>query len=816
MCPRRERQASHAPLLRIVRMLCTPARAIRRLRVTRCWCPVATRYDSEALSRHIQIFEDVYMDDSDQLGQRYPRSKLNVQSMDPVDMAKLLSTDLSKSPGHVHLVSILRHLVMLPGDSKTWPKHVQVIDEVVQQLCVQSQTGDDPDLAPLTSINVHKLVDHYVAQSEVTAAQQERNAAVAAQEDYKARCKKAEEGHENEKIDKEALKKSLNKKVSKLAKDNGELQQGNDEMAAKLKELEAKLVRSEHQLAAALAAKPGQAPPPPYKDGAGAVPNMPATATATVAPPPPPPPLPGSNGLAPPPPPPPPMPGQAGGIPPPPPPMPGMGAGMPPMPGMPAPIHLPPRNVPKPSSQLKSFNWAKIGNQKLPTSMWLDLNEERAHPSIDHKEFEQRFSAFQRKNKARQDGAGTDSSATETLRPSEISVIDGRRAQNCTIVLMNLKMTNRKIHHAILSLDEEGVLSNDIVEQMIKYVPSPEEIAMLKELEAQVDLFSPADRFMWEMNRIPRYEQRLKAMFFMRKLRERLDFIKPRCESAKLAAQQVLQSKGLHRLLELTLALGNYMNRGARGGAYGFQIKSLLSTVDTKSSVSRDYTLLHYMIELVDTKEYFTPTRALETSLSNVSGGSKVNLVELDKEASIVRKGFKELETELNLQKTSKGPALEGDSFTDVVDDFIKANKREFVDIEQDMQAMRKEFATCLVKFSGDATTKSEPEEFFGIFEQFLGLVDRARKENETKRRKEEEEQRKQAAAASEAERIREHKKRHSKALVQPELDDLITALKSGDFVAPSPSRIANASRLRATKRSRARTSTQNERESFS
>ena len=92
------------------------------------------------------------------------------------------------------------------------------------------------------------------------------------------------------------------------------------------------------------------------------------------------------------------------------------------------------------------------------------------------------------------------------------------------------------------------------------------------------------------------------------------------------------------------------------------------------------------------------------------------------------------------------------------------------------------------------------------MFEQFLGLVDRPRRENEKKGRKEEEEQKMEDAAASEAERIRElehQKRRHRKALVQPELDDLITAFESGDFVAPSPSRITNASRLRVTKRSR-------------
>ena len=30
------------------------------------------------------------------------------------------------------------------------------------------------------------------------------------------------------------------------------------------------------------------------------------------------------------------------------------------------------------------------------------------------------------------------------------------------------------------------MLSNDIIEQMLKYVPTPEEVAMLKELESQV------------------------------------------------------------------------------------------------------------------------------------------------------------------------------------------------------------------------------------------------------------------------------------------------------------------------------------------
>lgn len=50
-------------------------------------------------------------------------------------------------------------------------------------------------------------------------------------------------------------------------------------------------------------------------------------------------------------------------------------------------------------------------------------------------------------------------------------------------------------------------------------------------IELQVDLFAPADRFLWEMHLIPRYEQRLMAIFFKRKLVERMEYVEPRVRS---------------------------------------------------------------------------------------------------------------------------------------------------------------------------------------------------------------------------------------------------------------------------------------------
>lgn len=68
------------------------------------------------------------------------------------------------------------------------------------------------------------------------------------------------------------------------------------------------------------------------------------------------------------------------------------------------------------------------------------------------------------------------------------------------------------------------------------------------------------------------------------------------------ASKQLMRSKRLQKLLEIVLALGNYMNRGQRGNARGFTIASLNNMVDTKSSINKQITLLHYLVDTVENR----------------------------------------------------------------------------------------------------------------------------------------------------------------------------------------------------------------------
>lgn len=58
--------------------------------------------------------------------------------------------------------------------------------------------------------------------------------------------------------------------------------------------------------------------------------------------------------------------------------------------------------------------------------------------------------------------------------------------------------------------------------------------------------------------------------------------------------------------MEIMLVLGNYMNRGARGNASGFRIASLNKIVDTRSSITKNVTMLHYLLEMMEKKVCYT------------------------------------------------------------------------------------------------------------------------------------------------------------------------------------------------------------------
>ena len=75
-------------------------------------------------------------------------------------------------------------------------------------------------------------------------------------------------------------------------------------------------------------------------------------------------------------------------------------------------------------------------------------------------------------------------------------------------------MTNEDITKAIMSMDARDAFPVDMVEQMLKFTPTPEERALLDEHADEMEHLARADRFLFELSKITHYEQRLRLDIF--------------------------------------------------------------------------------------------------------------------------------------------------------------------------------------------------------------------------------------------------------------------------------------------------------------
>jgi len=94
------------------------------------------------------------------------------------------------------------------------------------------------------------------------------------------------------------------------------------------------------------------------------------------------------------------------------------------------------------------------------------------YKSLDLEDFEWQFSAYQRQEGSDDNVALERMSTLGRAAARELSLIDGRRGQNCTILLSKLKMTNNELLAAVLSVDSQEEIPKDMCEQVRTIMPT--------------------------------------------------------------------------------------------------------------------------------------------------------------------------------------------------------------------------------------------------------------------------------------------------------------------------------------------------------
>ncbi|XP_013087690.2 formin-like protein isoform X1 [Biomphalaria glabrata] len=426
-------------------------------------------------------------------------------------------------------------------------------------------------------------------------------------------------------------------------------------------------------------------------------------ALSPVAPPPPPPP------------PPPPLPNAPGAPPPPPPP----GLGLSPIDAMTIKKKI------QTKYRLPVLNWTPLKPQQLKGTIFSDLDDEKLYNVIDFNEFEDIFRLGP--SGALVGGAdGTPKMLKKNKKPETISLLEANRLRNVAITRRKIELSNEDIVKAINSLDLKK-LSLEIVDIMMTILPNEIEIKAFKNFEREkqaVNLLSDEDKFMLQMVKVERLAQKLHIMSFIGNYSDNIHQLQPQINAVIAASMSLKNSHKVRKIVEIILALGNYMNSNKRGAVYGFKLQSLDMLVDTKSG-DKKTTLMHFLVMTVQDK--FPDLLNFDSELRFLDKAAVVSMENINTDIHELERGMELTKKEAALRKDSR-------DYPQILKDFLANADEKFRKLLGDVKTAQDSYKK-VVEFFGENPRSISPAQFFSQIVRFVANFKSALLDNEKRRK---------------------------------------------------------------------------------
>ncbi|TPP62944.1 Diaphanous [Fasciola gigantica] len=704
-----------------------------------------TTSQDQDIQNHIKIYRGRAEQDAEELFDRFEATKADLDDANQV--FQILNRTLCGTQSERPFISILQHLLFVRDEPYRYA-YFTLLEELISQVVLQND-GFDPDPRMIVS-----LLDVESTVSTLIDALKQADASTR-MDDLQRKLDKTLQ----EKLEAEATIQTLQQRLNTAG---GGIPDGKVKVPEGLEE---KILPG------------GSIPPPPPLSG-GTIPPPPPLGGGKI---PPPPPL--GGGIPPPPP-------IGGSVPPPPPPLTGKAPPPPPagVPRPPAVAQLPfglkPKKKYNPEVPLKKANWDKITPDALDkSSVWVSLKEdELANEDLLESLVTQFSTKPAKKLVVQADADGAAGSVQQAAKKSKgLRFLDGKSAQNLSIVLGSFKVPYPELRRRIVAVDE-SLLTPNMLEQLIKALPEASVITQIAALKDEYESLSDPEQFVCLVGSVKKLVTRLQAILFKLRFEERRDEIKPDIVAADTALREVQSSTHLKRVLELVLLLGNYMNSGSRNAqSFGFHVSYLTKLENTKD-VSNQQTLLHFMADCLE-KRFPDTAQGLIDDLSHVENAARVSEDTLKSGIAEMKKSVRSIETELRTYKAQEPD----DAYATVMSAFVQTASEQVTQLETMFDQMHERFDQVARYLTFDPN-KYHMENLFADLKQFLTAYARSRADN-MKRRALAERQRKAQEEQARREREREEKARLSSlpsGHMGPSedegnvIDNLMEALKSG------------------------------------
>ncbi|TNN82485.1 Formin-like protein 3 [Liparis tanakae] len=447
--------------------------------------------------------------------------------------------------------------------------------------------------------------------------------------------------------------------------------------------------------------------------------------------------------------------------------------------------------------RLPVFNWTALKPNQINGTVFNEIDDERVLEELDLERFEELF-------KTRAQGPIVDITCTKSKvdkkAVNKVNLLDSNRSKNLAITLRKAHKTTEEICKAIEKFDLKA-LPVDFVECLMRFLPTENEVKVFRQYERErrpLDQLAEEDRFMFFFSRIERLTQRMNIITFVGNFSDNINMLTPQLNAVIAASASVKSAPKLKRVLEIILALGNYMNSSKRGCVYGFKLQSLDLLLDTKST-DRKMTLLHYIA--LTLKEKYPELANFYNELHFVDKAAAVSLENVLLDVRELGKGMDLIRRECTLHDHS------------VLKGFVQASDTQLDQLQKDAktaEVSNPEAFNNVVNYFGEGAKTTPPSVFFPVFVRFIRAYKDAVEQNE--QRKKQEEAMREKLLAQEAKqhdpKVQSQKKKQQQHELITELrkrqakdhrpvyegkdgtiEDIITVLKSVPFTARTAKR---------------------------
>ncbi|XP_006834655.1 PREDICTED: formin-like protein 2 [Chrysochloris asiatica] len=367
------------------------------------------------------------------------------------------------------------------------------------------------------------------------------------------------------------------------------------------------------------------------------------------------------------------------------------------------------------------FNWVALKPNQINGTVFNEIDDERILEDLNVDEFEEIF-----KTKAQGPAIDLSSSKQKITQKgsNKVTLLEANRAKNLAITLRKAGKTADEICKAIHIFDLK-TLPVDFVECLMRFLPTENEVKVLRLYERErkpLENLSDEDRFMMQFSKIERLMQKMTIMAFIGNFAESIQMLTPQLHAIIAASVSIKSSQKLKKILEIILALGNYMNSSKRGAVYGFKLQSLDLLLDTKST-DRKQTLLHYISNVV--KEKYHQVSLFYNELHYVEKAAAVSLENVLLDVKELQRGMDLTKREYTMHDHNT-----------LLKEFILNNEGKLKKLQDDAKIAQDAFDD-VVKYFGENPKTTPPSVFFPVFVRFVKAYKQAEEENELRKKQE-------------------------------------------------------------------------------